>query len=260
MTTVLFSIDGLRPDALLQVDAPHINGLRQRGAWTLQARSVMPCITLVCHLSTFHSVPPTRHGITQNSYQPFARPLPGLVEQIKKADQTAAFFHNWELLRDLARPGNLQHNYFSNTSYDLEHGDHEIAVAAADYIRREQPDFAFVYFGALDVCGHAFGWMSPDYLAQIEQIDREVGLVLDSLPADSAVLLQSDHGGHDRSHGAEIAEDMTIPWIIAGPMIKANYEIQRPVSLLDTAPTLTAVLNIKPAPEWEGCVVQEVFK
>ncbi len=259
MTTILFSIDGLRPDALLAVDAPYINGLRQRGAWTLQARSVMPCITLVCHLSIFHSVPPTRHGITQNLYQPFARPLPGLIEQIKKADQKAAFFYNWELLRDLARPGNLHHSYFSGNSYDLEHGDHEIGVAAAEYIRREQPDFAFVYLGALDVCGHAYGWMSPEYLAQIEQVDSVVGLVLDSLPANCTVLLESDHGGHDRSHGTEMAEDMTIPWIIAGPNIKVNHEIQQPVSLLDTAPTLTAVLNINPAPEWEGSVIREIF-
>ncbi len=260
MTAVLFTIDGLRPDGLLKGNAPHINGLRQRGAWTLQAQSVMPCITLVCHLSIFHSVPPTRHGITQNLYQPFARPLPGLVEQIKKADKTAAFFYNWEMLRDLARPGNLQHSYFSANSYDLEHGDHEIAVAAATYIQRERPDFAFVYFGALDVCGHAYGWMSDEYLAYIEQVDQEVGLVLDSLPENSTILLESDHGGHDRSHGTEMVEDMTIPWIIAGSNIKANYEIQQPVSLLDTAPTLTDVLNIPPAPDWEGHVIEEVFK
>ena len=260
MTTILFSIDGLRPDALLRVNAPHINGLRQRGAWTLQARSVMPCITLVCHLSIFHSVPPARHGITQNLYQPFARPLPGLVEQIKRADKKAAFFYNWEQLRDLARPGNLQHSYFSNNSFDLEHGDREIGDAAVSYIQREQPDFAFVYFGALDVCGHAYGWMSDEYLAYVEKVDGEVGRVLDRLPESSTVLLQSDHGGHDRTHGTEAAEDMTIPWMIAGPGIKANYEIKRPISLLDTAPTLTAVLNIKPAAEWEGRVVEEIFQ
>jgi len=74
------------------------------------------------------------------------------------------------------------------------------------------------------------------------------------------ILIQSDHGGHDRTHGNDIPEDMTIPWAIAGPNIRRNYEIASPVSLLDTAPTLARALGIEPHSQWEGRWVEEVFE
>jgi arylsulfatase A-like enzyme len=83
---------------------------------------------------------------------------------------------------------------------------------------------------------------------------------LDALPADTTVLFMSDHGGHDRSHGTDMAEDMTIPWMISGPGIRQNYEIQSPVSLLDTAPTLARALGIAPDRQWEGVVPAEIFQ
>ena len=61
---ILIMIDGTRPDALDTARCPTLRGLMQRGASTMQAHSVMPSITLPCHMSIFHSVPPTRHGIT----------------------------------------------------------------------------------------------------------------------------------------------------------------------------------------------------
>ncbi|MFQ5401600.1 MAG: alkaline phosphatase family protein [Anaerolineae bacterium] len=260
MTTLLILIDGLRPDALAQADAPAMNGLRRRGAWTLQARSVMPNITLVCHMSIFHSVPPSRHGITQNLYQPLARPLPGLFERVKEAGLKAAFFYNWETLRDLGRPGSLHFSYFHDSSYDLANGDRQVAQEAVCYIEREKPDFVFLYLGSTDVRGHACGWMSEEYLAHVTHIDRLIGDVLDGLPPGSTVLLQSDHGGHERMHGTDIPEDMLIPWIVTGPNIRRDYEIQQPVSLLNTAPTITAVLGIDSVPAWEGACVDEIFE
>ena len=67
---VLLIVDGLRPDALTSVFLSNFAALRARGATTLRASSVMPTITLPCHVSLFHSVPPTRHGITTNVWMP----------------------------------------------------------------------------------------------------------------------------------------------------------------------------------------------
>ncbi len=259
MTTLLILIDGLRPDALAQVETPAIDSLCRRGAWTMQAQSVMPCLTLVCHMSIFHSVPPSRHGIMQNLYQPLARPLPGLFEQTKQANLKSGFLYNWEPLRDVGRPGSLHFSYFQDNLYRLADGDRQLAQEAIRYIEQENPGFVFLYLGSTDISGHAYGWMSPEYLANVTQVDEIVGDVLDSLPDNSTVLLQSDHGGHERMHGTEMPEDMLIPWLIAGPGIKQNHEIQQPVTLLNSAPTLTAVLGIDPAPEWEGVPVAEIF-
>ena len=105
--TILVMIDGLRPDALDQIDCPNLRSLIARGASTLTARSVMPSVTLPCHTSIFHSVPPTRHGITVNVWTPMARPLPGLVDVAKDAGKRCSFIYNWEPLRDVSRPEKL---------------------------------------------------------------------------------------------------------------------------------------------------------
>jgi predicted AlkP superfamily pyrophosphatase or phosphodiesterase len=255
---VFVMIDGLRPDALAQINAPNLAGLRARGAWTLRARSVMPSITLPCHTSIFHSVRPERHGIFDNEWKPMPQPVPGLVDLAKAAGLQTAFFFNWEQLRDLSRPGSLSFSYFRANDADMD-GDELNASEIAPILARNSFDFAFVYFANVDMCGHANGWMSREYLAQAERTDKCLGMVLAVLPPNSTVLVQADHGGHDKTHGTESPEDMTIPWIIAGPGIRQNHEIQSPVSLLDTAPTLASLLGVTPSPEWEGRCVSEVF-
>lgn len=256
--TLFVMIDGLRPDALAQMDCPTLTGLRERGASTLTASSVMPSITLPCHTSIFHSVPPTRHGVTTNDWQPMARPLPGLMDAAKGAGKRCAAIYNWEPLRNLSQPLSLDFAWYRDLSYQ-EDGDDLTADAAIQYLPSVQPDFAFVYLGTVDTAGHRYGWMSDEYLRQAERVDRQLGRLLDGLPADIHVLVQADHGGHERTHGTEMAEDMTIPWIVAGPSIRPGHSINRPVSLLDTAPTLARILGVPVPRDWEGKVVDEIF-
>jgi predicted AlkP superfamily pyrophosphatase or phosphodiesterase len=257
---VLFvMIDGLRPDAITADGAPALTGLMARGAYSLAARSVMPCITLPCHMSIFHSVPPTRHGVTTNVWSPMARPLPGLMEAAKAAGKRCAFFINWEPLRNLSQPESLEFSYFRN-NVKSPGGDYVIAAEAMRVLPAESFDFAFVYLGTVDEAGHDYGWMSPNYLAQVTAVDEALGLLLSALPASTAVVVQADHGGHDRSHGTEAVEDMTIPWIAAGPGLRAGHALQGPVSLLDTAPTLARLMGVPPAADWEGRVVAEAFE
>lgn len=255
---VLIMIDGLRPEAITPEHCPTLVEARARGAYTLRAVSVMPSITLPCHMSIFHSVPPARHGVTTNAWSPMARPLPGLVDVMRAAGLRPAFFYNWEPLRNVSQPGSLHASYFRDTAYDQD-GDEWVAEAAARYIVHERPDFAFIYFGTVDTVGHKSGWMSPEYLAQAASVDRLLGRALSALPHDACALIQSDHGGHDRNHGTDAPEDMIIPWLIFGPGLRRAHALSSPVSLLDTAPTLARLLGLTPHPEWEGKCVEEIF-
>lgn len=257
---VLVMIDGLRPDAIAAAGCTTLPDLQRRGAWTLTARSVMPSVTLPCHMSIFHSVPPTRHGVVTNDWMPMARPLPGLIEQARYAGLHTAFFYNWEQLRNLSQPGNLNYSYFRKTARDFPHGDDYTVDVALDYIPAQLPDFAFVYFGTTDEMGHVTGWMADGYLAQVAHVDGQLGRLLAGLPEEYTVLVQADHGGHDRSHGTELDEDMTIPWMIAGPEIRRGHAISSPVSLLETAPTLARILGVPVHEDWEGVCVEEVFQ
>jgi phosphopentomutase len=188
-----------------------------------------------------------------------ARPLPGLFDLAKAAGKRCAFFYNLEELRDLGRPGSLELSLFRNTAYQAD-GDQIVADAAARALAGGGFDFAFVYLGTVDTAGHYYGWMSAGYMEQIATVDRALGTILGALPADATVLLQSDHGGHERSHGTDMPEDLTIPWMVAGPGIRPGHTIAAPVSLLDTAPTLARLLGIAPHHEWEGQPVEEIFR
>jgi predicted AlkP superfamily pyrophosphatase or phosphodiesterase len=256
---VLILIDGLRADAVTHETMPNLRQLMMRGASTLQAQSVIPSVTLPCHMSIFHSVPPQRHGIMQNVYQSMARPLPGLVEQAYAAGLKCGFIYNWEPLRDLSRPEKLHFSYFVNNVLEPE-GDRTLAQEAVRYIEAHAPDFLFLYLGSVDMYGHAYGWMSDEYLAQAGRSDAAVGHFMEHVSPDSSVILLADHGGHERNHGTDSPEDMTIPWMAVGPNIHADYHIKGTVTLLDTAPTLARIMNIKAAPEWEGRSVDEIFE
>ncbi len=256
---VFISLDGVRPDALTTARCPALTSLRERGTSTLQARSVMPSVTLPCHTSIFHSVPPTRHGITSNTFIPMARPLPGLAEVARAAGKRIAFFYNWEQLRDIVRPGNIHYSYFRDSSRDAD-GDDETLSQAARFIQKEKPDFAFIYIGTVDTAGHDHGWMSESYLKQLEHVDGLLGGFFGSLSSEYTAIIHSDHGGHDRSHGTDLDEDMIIPWIAAGPNIKKGYTIQSEITLLDTAPTVAKILGIEVPGEWEGRSADEIFQ
>ncbi len=256
---VFIMIDGLRPDAITHTSCPNLAALLKRSAHTLRATSIMPSITLPCHMSIFHSVPPTRHGVTTNDWHPMARPLPGLVEQARAAGLRCASFYNWEPLRNLSLPGSLTTSYFIDNAETDPDGDHIIAREATRHISADQPDFSFVYFGTVDTAGHAHGWMSDGYLAQVTHVDKALGMLLEAMPTDVTILLQSDHGGHGRTHGTEMPEDMTIPWLVVGPNIRPGYELKSAITLLDTAPTLARLLGITAHVTWEGTCIEEIF-
>lgn len=93
---VLFVIDGLRPDGLVQAETSTMTRLMTTGAYTLTGRTVMPSATLPCHTSLFLGCKPERHGITTNTWAPPVRPVPGLIDVIHQAGHTTASFFNWE--------------------------------------------------------------------------------------------------------------------------------------------------------------------
>jgi predicted AlkP superfamily pyrophosphatase or phosphodiesterase len=265
-TVVLFSIDGMRPDGLQQAATPTIDRLIATGAATMAAQTVMPSVTLPCHTSMLRGVPPERHGITDNIWIPMARPVPSVIELIALANRPAAMFYSWEQLRDLATPGALDYtfflNYYSNSEHDV---DGMVAAAAVEYLERKRPAFLFVYLGVTDEIGHRSGWMSAPYLAAIENADRAVGQVVGALErlgyADTTTcIVQSDHGGHDQTHGTTMPEDMTIPWIAQGAGIRRGHTIADAVHITDTAATIAHLLGVAPHRDWTGRIVGDALE
>lgn len=248
---VLILVDGMRPDGVQKCGHPFVRTFQSISSWSMNAQTVMPSVTLPCHMSLFHSVNPDRHGVTTNTYVPQVRPIEGLIDRLDKFEKKCAFFNTWEELRDLSRPDHL-HTYACINQHKQSDTDMKITLAAIDYIKKEDPDFTFIYLGETDeVGGHSVGWMSETYLGCVNKAFKCIQMVHESLPESYTLIVVADHGGHDRSHGTDKPEDMTIPVMIAGPAFEKDKELEN-VSIKDIAPTVVKLLGVTPAKEWEG--------
>ncbi len=260
---ILFVIDGLCSDALHHASTPHIDGLIAQGAYTWQAQSVIPSISLPCYASLFLSVPPAHHGVLSNEWKPPQPAIPSLIEVVHQAGLGTAAFYEWEELRDLSRPGALDLAYYYRPEDPEGDGDLQIGKMVATYITRHRPAFTFVHLDGTDLMGHRHGWMSQPYLQAVSKADGAIGLVLAALRtsgrmAETACVVLSDHGGHDFDHNAGVAEDVTIPWIISGPGIRPGYQLTDYVNIIDTAPTIAYLLGLSPPAGWLGRVIDEI--
>lgn len=250
MKVLLILVDGMRPDALTNL--PRAREFAKKSASTMDARTVMPSVTLPCHMSLFHSVEPTRHGTTTNTYAPQVRPINGLFEVLNGAGRTSAFFNSWEELRDVSRVGSLTFSYlYSGRIHGYDRANNHLTDAAIDYLTENDTDFAFLYLGDPDEVGHKYGWMGAEYMASVENSWENIDRVVSALGDDYTVIVTADHGGHERSHGTDMPEDMTIPVFIRGKDFAAGSRLEN-VSIMDLAPTVTKILGVEPDRDWEG--------
>ena len=91
--------------------------------------------------------------------------------------------------------------------------------------------------------------MSREYMDAAENSWKNIDRIVKSLPDDYQVIITADHGGHDRTHGVDIPEDMTIPMIFAEK--KREFDLFD-ASIKDLAPTIADLLELAPDEEWEG--------
>ncbi|MBQ3486865.1 MAG: alkaline phosphatase family protein [Clostridia bacterium] len=249
---LLILVDGMRPDSIPLCGDPAFEEFFKSGTYCMEAKTVWPSVTLPCHVSLFHSVDPQRHGTTTNIYAPQVRPVNGLVEVLAAAKKKSALLYTWEQLRDVCRPGKLEYGvYIHQHTKDIKTHEKEITRAAIKLIRDKAPDFVFLYLGGTDSLGHDKGWMGPGYLDMVHHAWTQMQEVLKDLPPEYTVMVTADHGGHERTHGENIPEDMLIPVTIHGPAFPKGKQLDS-FSILDFAPTIATLLGVEPDEEWEG--------
>lgn len=251
---ILISIDGMRPDGVLQCGNPYVQRLIEMGSYTMDAQTVFPSVTLPCHMSMFHSVPPERHGITTNLYMPQVRPVSGLFEQAAGAGLSCAMYYGWEPLRDISRPGSLRYAEYIH-AYAQDATDGYLTDRAIARMEKDRPDFAFLYMVETDEKGgHDSGWMTDTYLGYVSAAIDNARRVIEAFGDEYTVIITADHGGHGRGHGSSDEQDMTIPMFFVGKPFPPGQALPG-VSILDLAPTIAAILGVPAAPEWEGKVL-----
>ena len=248
---VLISIDGMRPDGLLKCGNPFVEEMMKVASYSLEAKTVFPSITLPCHLSLFHSVPPERHGTLNNNYSVPVRPVEGLFELIAGAKGSCAMFYNWDPMRQVACFNCLQHSAFIQ-AYSVESSDTVNTDRAIECIEKFGCNFVYLYMVETDEKGgHDNGWMSEEYLKRMSMAIDNVKRIYDKFKDEYTIIVTADHGGHDRGHGTQMDEDMIIPQFYIGENFEKGKVLEN-VSILDTAPTVADVLGLEKPREWEG--------
>lgn len=250
MKVVMILPDGMRPDSL--PDMEKAQKIIAESSYTMNALTVSPSVTLPCHISLFHSVTPQRHGTTTNTYAPQVRPVNGLCEVLKQADKKCALFYNWEEIRDVSRPNSLAHAcFYAGRRIGYKLAGEILTDEAIRYLKTFDTDFTFIYFGYPDMQGHNYGWMTDEYMEAVQSSWDNIEKIITELGDEYTYIITTDHGGHDRTHGTEMPEDMVIPVIIRGKDFEKGKELEN-VNIMDLAPTVAKLLGTQPDPEWEG--------
>ena len=267
---VVIMVDGLRPDALKQAKVPTLEGLIKRGASTMKAQTVEPSLTLPAFASMMSGLPVDQHGVDWNEYDPprgfIKSPTLFEIASFNGSKWGAAFLNKEKLLHVIKQDRRLLLNVCSINEQGCNAkkitGD---VIDSYKTATEGKPALFVVQLADADAAGHDQGWMSKPYLQSVEEVDRAIGTLLKGfkdlgLYDRTTFIVTADHGGHAKTHGTSMAEDMTIPWIAAGPGIKAGYEIKRPVSLIDTAATIMRAFDITDYyVEWKSRPIEEIF-
>lgn len=278
---MLISIDTLRSDHLpaygyQQVATPAIDRLRQEGVLAARAYSPYP-LTLPAHASMLTGLIPPEHGVRENlGYALDTEAVPFLPRELQAAGyRTGAFVSALVLRADtgLSDGFELYEDTLETALDDSRVGPGQRAgtetVARAvewlEQLEQDDPFFLFVHLYDPHTPYHApapfAGRYANAYDAEIAAADQAVGMLLDALARqgryrDTVIVLTSDHGEGLGDHGeAEHGillhrEALQVPLIVRLPHgVRAGETLPSPVSLVDVAPTIRALVEVGDRPD-----------
>lgn len=255
---LLLSIDGFRPDAIELAPMPNLQTLMQSGAYSLTARTVFPSSTLPAHSSMLTGLCPSKHGVDWNNYDPQRGYANGtdIFDLAQAAGMQTIMIVGKEKLRQVTEPESTDAFLYINDR------DKVIAQKVVELIPQGF-DLLFVHFPLPDGMGHEYGWLSPEQLSVLYRADEALLSILQALEAagfrqTTLVIVTADHGGHGTTHGSNLPEDITIPWIAAGPGIRPG-PLTTAIHTTDTAATVAWALGLPLQPEWDGLPILEAF-
>jgi predicted AlkP superfamily pyrophosphatase or phosphodiesterase len=253
-------VDGLRAETLACAHVPCFDALAREGVLALHLQPNRPGLTLPTLVSLLTSLPPEEHGVLTNSGAAQVSPhAVSLISLLRYRHQAVSAFTSSDRLRLLFPPGSLQTGMLIN-SQSIRNVDRELAEQAARHLQREKPDCCLLYLEGADIAGTHFGFASDAYLESVEQADRALGLMLEHLTVvglrrDYVIMVLGCGGARPLVETAEPC----LPLLLAGPGLRKGVALDHPLSLLDLAPTMAAILGLAPHPDWRGRVLTEAF-
>ena len=276
----VISLDGAKPAVIKESQMPVLNKLADEGAFTWQASTIFPSKTLPSHTSMLTGVGPDKHQVLWNDFSPIRGPVkvPTIFSLLRAKEPAAVtamfvgkvkFRHLWlKDSLDIFDFGGPQTPAPVAGTPELEKTkvpSQGVAKLASPWIREHKPRLAFIHLTDADSAGHASGWGSPEQKQALKVTDEALGEVVQAIKdagiADSSVIIISaDHGGHDKTHGENIPDDMLIPWVVWGQGVRKHFTLTQPVTTYDTAATALWLLGVPLPAQFDGKPVTSAFE
>jgi arylsulfatase A-like enzyme len=296
---LLVSLDTLRADRLgcygyARGTSPNLDRLAAEGVVFTNCQAQAPW-TLPSHMSLFTSLLPTHNGV--DSLNKVLPPnVKTLTEVLRGAGyRTAALVNNgqmrahWGFNRgfqtwrefEVDTPAGACENLTAEAVKWLKHDGeapfflflhyydtHDPYEAPAEYRKR----FGTTLTGAqarklcfrnrtpaLNLGGPLLDDLMAAYDAEVAWLDHELGKLLAAVPANTLVVVFSDHGEAFEEHGWTLhgatlyEEELRVPLLLRLPGASPKERvISDPVMLLDVAPTVLAACGLPPQEQFRG--------
>ncbi|OIQ38412.1 MAG: alkaline phosphatase [Bacteroidetes bacterium MedPE-SWsnd-G1] len=266
---ILIGSDGFGAYAFDKAKVTNLRKLMKKGAYSLEARSVLPSSSAVNWASMIMGSGPELHGYTEWGSKTPEVPsrvigeggiYPSIISlidaQMPNAKKGVAY--SW---------GGIQY-LFERDMVDLDYNgksDEETMNKALAFIAKEKPIFTFIHFDQPDGAGHTIGHDTPEYYTEVEKIDSLVGEIVSTLKKENMldetiIIFSSDHGGIDKGHGGKTLLEVEIPWIIYGKNIPPHGKLDTSIVTYDTAATIAYILGLEQPSYWRGVPILNALK
>lgn len=212
---LLVSLDAFRWDYVLRSNAkaPHIRRLAEEGTRAAWMQPVFPSKTFPNHWSMVTGLLPAWHGVVGNRFQ-----YNNFTESFTPSNEDPQAWKGDPIWATAQRQGKLAKVVFWPGSdvttggwhchpdlckpYDGKVNDTMRARMALNWLTQQAdqlPDFLALYQETTDDVGHMYGPNTPEMTAAIEEVDANLGIVIEGLERHGSldawnIVVVSDHG------------------------------------------------------------------
>lgn len=214
-TVILIAFDGFRHDYLEKYDAPNLKAFVAGGFRAKSLKPVFPSLTFPNLYSIVTGLYPEHHGILANEiYDPQTKKLFALKDQKSVLD--SEWWDGEPLWATAQKAGMKAATMFWVGSFAEIHGVRptywveydpkfpassriEKVLGWLDLPEQDRPRFITLYFGDVDIAGHAFGPDHEEMAIAVKKVDGYLGDLLGRLKERGLenqidILIVSDHG------------------------------------------------------------------
>lgn len=270
---IFIGLDGWGSFSVEKAEMPHVKALMEAGCYTLQKRAVLPSSSGANWATIFMGATPELHGYTTwDSSKRDIEPrvvlkngiFPTMFQLLRDARPEAEIgcLYEWEGIKYVV--DTLSVGYWAQTPQGREFTD-ELKNMAVRYIKEKKPVLGAFIFDNPDHVGHVSGHDTPEYYANLKELDGYVGEIIAATKEagiydDCVFIVTSDHGGINKGHGGKSLQELETPFVIAGKGIKRGGEFTESMMQFDCASTIVRIFGLEQPQVWVGRPMMQVFE